>query len=108
MILWTVSGPARILQRGKRRSCHGERKVSADLRLPGRGVPENDQRQVQAADSLGSAGWSQALWRNQDRPAARRKRHRANRAPRTLSRIEGADRDRADPPKGLPRGITTD
>src|ERR1019366_2052129 len=97
---------ARILKRtGKhcRSSCHGERDISADLRMPGGGVPENDQRQIQAADRLGSAAWSQTLWRNPKRPAAWLGRHRGNRAPRALSRIEGADRDRTDRPQGLRR-----
>src|ERR1019366_670089 len=95
---------ARILRRTKKhcwRSCHGEREISADLRMPGCGVPENDQRQIQAADRLGSAAWSQALWRDQNRPAARLKRQRGNRAPRAQPRIEGADRDRTDRPQGL-------
>jgi DNA-binding HxlR family transcriptional regulator len=50
--------------------------------MPGRGVPENDQRQVQAADRLGPAGWPQALWRNQNRSSS----GTAEIAPRVLSR----------------------
>src|ERR1700687_3696676 len=71
--------------------------------MPGRGVPEDDQRQVLAADRLGSEGWSQALWRNPNRAAARFERQRGDRASRALTRVEGADRGRTDRPPGLRR-----
>jgi len=45
--------------------------IGTGLRLPGRSVPENDQRQIQAADRLGFEGRSAALWRNPHRPVAR-------------------------------------
>ena len=60
MILWTLLTVAHIFEPQREaywRSCHGQRKIRAGLRLPGRGIPEDDQRQVQAADRLGSAAW---------------------------------------------------
>src|SRR5580698_2027047 len=83
MILWTVlpHGPKfRTAAAATRRSRHGERKIGSGLRMSGRSVPENDQRQVQAADRLGPAGWSPALWRDQNRLAAGLDRHRGNHA----------------------------
>jgi DNA-binding HxlR family transcriptional regulator len=55
MIVWTFL--TRSLP-----SCGGggdnvEHQTSADLRLPGGGVSEDDQREIQAPDRLGSAAW---------------------------------------------------
>jgi DNA-binding HxlR family transcriptional regulator len=54
------------------------------LRLPGRGVSENDQRQIQVADHLGLKRWSAALRRNQNRPIGASGSSEI--APRVLSR----------------------
>src|SRR5882672_2536831 len=104
MILWTFSrlpgfrsGAVNL----SRESGHGESEIGADLRVSGRSIPENDQRQVQAADRLGPEGWPEALWRDQDWTAARIGRQLGNRAPGAQPRIEGADRDRADRPQGF-------
>src|SRR5882672_1949085 len=104
LILWTFlrlpgfrSGAANL----SRESGHGESEIGADLRVSGRSIPENDQRQVQAADRLGPEGWPEALWRDQDWTAARIGRQLGNRAPGAQPRIEGADRDRADRPQGF-------
>src|SRR6202048_2379422 len=107
MILWALLPLACILKRhhkcGVGDDANGEGEISADLPLPGRGVPEDDQRQVQAANRLGYEGWSQALWRDQNRPAAGFGRDFGNRAPRAQPRVEGAHRDRTDRPQGLRR-----
>src|SRR3954463_2657606 len=78
---------------------HGERKISAGMRMPGRGIPENDQRQIQAADHLGSAGRPPALWRNPQRAAERRERQFGNSSPRAQPRVEGARREWPDRPE---------
>src|SRR5260370_25012666 len=82
------------------RSCQGKSEMSTNVRVPGRGVRENDQREIQAADRLGSEGWSATLWRDQNRPAQRFGRRLGNCAPRTQPRIEGAHRDGTDRPQG--------
>src|ERR1700722_7145247 len=105
MILWTVlpPGPKFRTAAAQRRSRHGERKIGSGLRMSGRSLPEDDQRQVQAAHRLGPAGWSPALWRDQNRPAAGLDRDFGNHAAGAVAGIEGADRVRADRPPGLRR-----
>src|SRR5256886_12007461 len=83
------------------RSRDGKSEIRAGLRLSGRGVSENDQRQIQAADRLGPQGRSAALRRNQDRPVAWLGWQRRDRAAGAEPRIEGADRERLDRPQGF-------
>jgi DNA-binding HxlR family transcriptional regulator len=45
----------------------------------------HDQRQIQAADAVGSAGRTAALWRDQKRPPSRRRRNEGDHT-RVLSR----------------------
>src|SRR5438552_18815787 len=88
---------ARILTGRKaprRRSRDGESEIRAGLRLSGRGVSENDQCQIQAADRLGPQGRSAALRRNQDRSVAWLGRLRRVSAEGTEPLIVGADSDR--------------
>src|SRR5579864_816298 len=64
---------------------HGEAAAS----LPCGSLSETDQRQIQAAFVMGFAGRAAALWRAQERAAARRRRNGANRAPRAQPRTQG-------------------
>src|SRR6186713_3227077 len=49
---------------------HGEGNSGSGAQLPGRGVSEDDQRQVQAPHRLGPQGRPASLWRDPQWPAA--------------------------------------
>src|SRR6185437_15264433 len=65
-----------------------ERLTNTNPPLPGRGVSEDDQRQIQAAHPVGSAGRSPALRRDQERALARRRRFAADRAARAEPQLK--------------------
>src|SRR5712691_10185245 len=74
-----------------------------DVRLPGHGISEDDQREIQAPHHVGSQGRPAALWRDQERSPARRRGNAGNRSPRSEPRTEGTRPYRADRSKGLRR-----
>src|SRR5713226_638277 len=62
-----------VLESQWSRSADGdvELKINDDMRLPGHGISEDDEREIQAPHHVGSQGRSASLWRDQKWSPAR-------------------------------------
>jgi DNA-binding HxlR family transcriptional regulator len=65
---------------------HDQHPISADLRLPGGGVSEDDQRKIQASNRPGSSARPEALRQDRDRPFEGPRAGSGEITPRILSR----------------------